>query len=115
MIVSSLEALLKTDRHQATRQFKVRVPALAAELGRDVSSDFCEEMYDGRSDWVHGASVQLFSAAGQPGEAQGPPDAFVSMARLQDVARAAVRRCIEDTDFRCIFEHDDTIRARWPI
>lgn len=53
MLVSGLEALLKTDRGQATHQFKTRVSGLAAELGLDaITTDFCERMYDARSQSV---------------------------------------------------------------
>jgi hypothetical protein len=35
ILVGGLEALLETERRRATRQFKVRVAALAEELGFD--------------------------------------------------------------------------------
>ena len=43
-------------------QFTKRVPALAGELGVDgITPEFCERMYDARSEWVHGTHVRLFS------------------------------------------------------
>lgn len=123
-IISGLEALLKTDRHKATRQFTHRVPALAEEVGVDgVTSKSCVGMYDARSEWVHGAHVRLFTAGG---EAQGARDdevgpqtdeqrsAVAEISRLQDTLRAAVRKCFEDADFRSVFEEDERIRSRWP-
>jgi len=60
---------------------------------------------DARSDRVHGARV-LLSATGDETEqddakAEGPADdeqgrAIADIARLQDVLRAGIRRCIED-------------------
>ena len=120
VLVSGLEALLKTERHPATRQFKIRVAALAEDLNLDgITEEFCEGMYDARSDWVHGNRVELFAGGSHGGEG-GPAndeqrDAIASVARLQDVLRAAVRRAIEDPAFRDTFEADDAIRARWPI
>lgn len=120
ILVSGLEALVKTERHPATRQFKVRVAALAAELGLDgITEEFCEDMYDARSDWVHGNKCELFAGGSHRGEG-GPAndaqrDAMASVARLQDVLRTAARRAIEAPGFREVFRLDDAIRARWPI
>ena len=120
ILVSGLEALLKTQGHPATRQFKVRVAALASEVGLDgVTENFCAEMYEARSDWVHGTRVELFAGGSHGGEG-GPTDedqrdAFAAVAHLQDVLRAAVRRTIEDPAFRAIFSDRDRIRARWPV
>jgi hypothetical protein len=127
ILVSGLEALLKTEKHPATRQFTTRVPAIANELGFDgVTAELCDRMYDARSDFVHGAHVRLF-AGGQEAEQaaeeetpEGPEDdqqerAFADIALLQDVLRAAMRRCFEDEDFRAIFADDDRIRSRWPV
>ncbi|MGZ4303353.1 MAG: hypothetical protein ACXVSL_00590 [Solirubrobacteraceae bacterium] len=120
ILVSGLEALVKTERHRATRQFKVRVAALAEALGLDgVTEEFCEEIYEARSDWVHGNRVELFAGGSHAGEG-GPVnneqrDAMGSVARLQDVLRTAARRAIEDPAFREIFRDDEVIGARWPI
>jgi hypothetical protein len=123
--VGGLESLLKTEQHGSTHQFKTRVPALAAELGfESVTAEFCGRMYAARSEWVHGAHVRLFSSgieaeqAAEQGTPEGPADeeqreALADIARVQDVLRRAVRRCIEDDDFRVTFADDDLIRARW--
>lgn len=118
-LASGLECLLKTERFGATRQFVGRVPALAAEVGAEnVDEDLAERIYDARSAWIHGAHVELFS--GKRDESAGPAtreqwEVFAEIARVQDVLRAAVRRCIEDDEFRAIFAEDDSIRERWPI
>jgi hypothetical protein len=125
VLVGGLESLLKTERHGATGQFKTHVSQLACELGIDeVTADFCERMYDARSEWVHGTHVRLFSTGqSEPanrGEREGPGDqqqrqAIDEIARLQNVLRAAARRCIEDAAFRAVFQAADAIRARWPL
>jgi hypothetical protein len=125
VLVGGLESMLKTDRYGATGQFTKRVPALAQELGSDgITGEFCERLYDARSEWVHGTHVRLFST-GQKTQAaeeapEGPDDAqqwaaVADIARIQDVLRSAVRRCIEDDGFRAIFEDDNLIRDRWPV
>jgi hypothetical protein len=127
ILVSGFESLLKTEEHGSTHQFKTRVPALAGDLGFDgITADFCKRMYAARSEWVHGAHVRLFSTgpeaeeAAKQGAQEGPEDAeqrdaMADIARVQDVLRRAVRRCIEDEDFRTIFADDERIRSRWPL
>jgi hypothetical protein len=36
------------------------------------------------------------------------------IAKLQDLLRAAVRRCLEEPAFREIFTSDEAISERWP-
>jgi hypothetical protein len=125
MLVGGLESLLKTERYHATHQFTTRVPALAEDLGFDgIDADFCDRMYDARSQSVHAAHVRLFSTgleadqAAEQGTSEGPEDdeqrdVIADIARIQDVLRRAVRRCIEDEDFRTVFADDGRIRSRW--
>lgn len=123
IIVSGLESLIKTERYGATAQFTQRVPALAAELGVDgVTAGRSEEVYDARSEWVHGTHVKLFTVGmqAQQRQAQGPTtalesEAFATVALFQDVLRGAIRRALLDPDFRAIFEDDSTVRRRWPL
>lgn len=120
IIVSGLEALIKTERHAATAQFKARVPALADELEVDgISAELCEDVYDARSEWVHGTHVKLFAVGMEQQEdpAGGPvtpleSEAFVTVALFQDLLRAAVRRAVEDQDFRAIFADDAALKLR---
>ena len=122
-LVGGLEALLKTERHSLTKQFTTRVPLLAGDLGIEgVTTELCDDLYDARSDWVHGAHVRLFSGSDEIDELAGDQpltptqqEAIADIARLQDVLRAAVRRAIEDPEFREVFREDDAIRERWPV
>jgi hypothetical protein len=116
MIVSGLEALLKVGRDGLTRQFAQRATALADELSIDgVTEDFCAEMYDARSDWVHGAHVRLFTTRGEGPETAEQWRVLGEIAKLQDLLRAAVRRCLEEPAFREIFTSDEAISEHWPI
>ena len=127
ILVSGLESLLKTERYHLSRQFKQRLPQVAEELGvTGVDSDFCERMYEARSDWAHGTRVRMFSAPpptlddGTSPDAGGPTsnterEVLAEVARIQDVLRCLVRRCIEDVSFRAIFDDDQLIRERWPV
>lgn len=118
-IVGGLEALLKTERHGATHQFVVRAPLLATYLGIDgVTERLCRWLYDARSEWAHGLHVRLFAA--DPSADGGPStrlehEAFSGAALLQDLLRTAVRKAIEDPEFRAVFASTDSVRARWPI
>jgi hypothetical protein len=129
ILIGGLEAMLKIGRYGLTEQFKKRAPALAAEVGIDgFGEDMAQRLYDGRSDWVHGSHVQLFAGPSPTVESpeeeaeeqpEGPQssdekDAFAEVALLMDVLRAAVRRAIEDAEFRQVFVADDEIAARWP-
>ncbi len=126
ILVGGIEALLKIGRRDLTQQFRTRAPALAADVGIDgLSEDLAERLYDGRSDWVHGSHVQLFagpSAGAETSaeeESEGPQSsdersALAEVALLQDALRGAVRRAIEDAEFRQVFVTDETIAERWP-
>lgn len=111
MLIGGLEALLKVGRGQLTVQFKQRATAVAAELGVDgIDERFCGRMYDGRSDWVHGSHVRLFSQDG----GQGPKDAderrvLGEIAKMRDLLRATIRRAIEAPEFRATFSEDDAL------
>lgn len=118
-LCGGLEALLKTKQGPVTQQFKQRVRALAAELGIDgISKDFLRRIYKERSDWVHG-SIPTYTptASGDRlgGEAvvEDPEIDLADIALLQDLLRAAVKRCVEDPEFRETFATDAAIKARW--
>ena len=36
------------------------------------------------------------------------------IAKMRDLLRAAIRRAIEDPEFRAIFTDDDALEKRWP-
>lgn len=109
-LVAALEGMLSTSRHQLTRQFVTRVPALADEVGVEgISKTFCRKMYEARSQGAHGDDIDLFKAGADLDES------VRKLARLQDVLRATLRRGIEDPTFRAVFENASSIRAHWTV
>lgn len=114
-VVTGLEALLKTERHNATNQFTTRMPMLAAALVPGGSATDWRAVYAARSDVSHGAEVALFAAPGRTRGGTPPPAAIALVAATQDLLRAAVRRAIEDAAFRAQFADDGAVRAAWPI
>jgi hypothetical protein len=118
-LCGGLEALLKTRQGPVTNQFKRRVRSLATELGLDgIDKEFLRRIYKERSDWVHG-SIPLYTptALDVPASAEAsvvdPEIDLADIALLQDLLRKAVRRCVEDADFRAAFATDKAIKARW--
>ena len=59
LVVGGFESILKIGRDFAKAQFSQRVPALAIEVGVQLSVRECEDVYDDRSALVHGAGVDL--------------------------------------------------------
>ena len=120
-LVGGIEALLKTERHQATKQFVRRLPQLAAELDiPGVDRKRCDWLYDARSAWSHGAHLRLANPATGPGTAdhgvRSPAEEAIEATRcLQLVLRTAVRRCIEDPSWQVLFADDEAIGKRWPV
>jgi hypothetical protein len=109
-LVTALEGMLSTSNRQVTKQFVTRLPALAAELGiPGVSKSFCRKMYQARSQGAHGTDIDLFQHEARHEET------IKEVARLQTVLRAAVRRGIEDPEFRARFEDEKGVRACWPV
>lgn len=72
-IVTGLEALLKTERHNATEQFTTRAPAMADAIGLDGAAIDWDAVYAARSDASHGAEIELFAPPGHsPGGERRP-------------------------------------------
>lgn len=130
LIATGLEGLVQSSPYDVSRQFRERVPRLAAEVGvAEVDEEYASELYTARSEAAHGAPVGMFRvqvepAAGEdepelpqaepePPEAELEPAAMI--ARAQDLVRATVRKAIQDADFRAVFQSAGTIAARWPI
>jgi hypothetical protein len=88
-VVTAFESLVKIEKGHITAQFAQRVPALAAEVGVELTSPECEDVYDSRSALVHGGDVDL----SQPRELNEFGRRFNA---LQEALRRVVRRAIED-------------------
>ena len=107
LVVGGFESLLKIGRNSLRAQFSQRVPALAAEVGVQLSVRDCEEVYEDRSALVHGVGVDLT----QPHERDEFGRRFNA---LQETLRGVVRRAIEDRDFAATFADDSRSTNRWP-
>jgi hypothetical protein len=104
--VTSLEALLKTDRPKLKAQFVTRTCALAEELAVDgVSDAAADALYEARSDTVHGGFVRI---------EKDSPEALRLVA-FQKLLMKTLRRAIEDEEFCKRFQSARTVREHWPI
>jgi hypothetical protein len=104
--VSATEALLNTDDGGLRRQFVERTQALAAELGVEgVTEPVAKAVYKARSQSVHGAVPRI----------EDHDQAVLELAAMQRLIRTALRRAIEDEDFRAVFTSDAAIRMRWSV
>lgn len=103
-VVSALESLLSTRRHQLTDQFATRVPALAQRLGFvGVTKRVATHVYRERSRSVHGQPSQV--TAGSP--------AARRLRAMQLVLLAAVRQSIETPGFRALFRTAGRVEQAW--
>jgi hypothetical protein len=107
LVVGGFESLLKIGRDFAKAQFSQRVPALAADVGVQLSVPECKDIYEDRSALVHGAGVDLK----QPHEVNEFGRRFNA---LQETLRRVVRRAVEDPKFAAVFSDDALITSRWP-
>jgi hypothetical protein len=101
-LVSGFESLLKIERHAATAQFKLRVPALAQMLGFAIASDEAEALYDDRSVYVHGRA---------PNYTDVSPALMERYNNFEVVLRCALLRASTDTAFGSLFATDGTITS----
>jgi hypothetical protein len=103
--VTALEALLATSDERIVTQFKVRFTALAQALGHTwVSRSQAVKIYEIRSAIVHGGHRR-----------DGPRGRETNELRLQveEILRTALRKAIEDDEFRSSFATDEAVAARW--
>jgi hypothetical protein len=104
-VVTALESLLKVRRGRATEQFCRRVPALARSVGiRGITRRRAAAFYNRRTRSVHGRYLRVDAAV----------PATRELAAMQRVLVAALRRAVEDREFRCVFT-GPRIEQRWPV
>jgi hypothetical protein len=108
LLVTALEALVHTGRDASTKQFTARVAKVAAEVGVQVSEDWCSDVYGVRSGGVHGQFVNAFSF-------EGSATGLEYVAKAQMIVRRVILRAVDDSSFRAIFETDETVRQYCPV
>ena len=132
LISVALEALIQSGRQNVSKQFRERLPQLAAEVGvEEVDEQFARDLYEARSEAAHGAQVAMFQTKPEPqqlaedeqpeqphGEPEPPEageDVAARVALAQDLLRATTRRAIQHPEFRKIFASEETVAAKWPV
>jgi hypothetical protein len=104
-VVTALESLLKVKQYRATAQFVTRVPALAREVGTTgMTRRRAGAFYNRRSHLVHGRAMRVHTF----------DPATRELAAMQRLLTTALRKAIEDREFRAIFTGPN-IERRWPI
>ena len=105
-VVTAFESLLKTREREAGPQFRTRVSAIAQELGiAEITTERAKRFYRLRSGFVHGEAIKV----------ERGDEANRELRTFHWVLTQALRRAIEDVDFRCIFTSKTTVAERWPI
>jgi hypothetical protein len=99
-LVSSFEGLLKVERHQATAQFKVRVPALAKMVGDVITADEAAILYDDRSTFVHGAQQNYTDVS---------DELIARYNKFETVLRRALLRASTESTFAALFANDKAV------
>ena len=99
-LVSGFESLLKIERHAATAQFKLRVPALARMVGATITPDEAEALYDDRSVYVHGRTPNYTDLSDEQLERYN---------RVEAALRCALLRASTDAAFGDLFASDGSI------
>ncbi len=103
--VTALEALLATSGERIAAQFTVRFPALAKALGFTwATRTQARKIYEIRSAIVHGAHRQDAPRGRETNELR---------LKVEEVLRAALRKAIEDDEFRASFDSNEAISYRW--
>jgi hypothetical protein len=92
---------------------------MARELGvSGLSRSMAGRLYEQRSTAAHGRRLRLVSPHPDepvPNYSERETRAISELALVQDVVRAAVRRCTEDPLFAAHFADETAVRAKWPL
>jgi uncharacterized protein (DUF2384 family) len=99
-LVSGFESLLKVERHAATAQFKLPVPALARMVGTAITPDEAETLYDDRSVYVHGRTPNYTDLSDEQLERYN---------RFEAALRCALLRASTDASFGDQFASDVSV------
>lgn len=113
-VVTALESLihLSNEPHPtrpktfagSTQVFVQRLHKLAGQIGFSISESDLRSIYSERSILTHGLHFGDLT-----------PERKRLYALTEDLARAVVRRCIEDSSLAATFASDSTIKAAYPL
>ena len=101
-LVSAFESLLKIGRNGLTAQFKLRVPALAQQVGTSITSDEANRFYDDRSEFLHGS---------QPKYRDLTEELMERYNKFESALRCTLLKASTDPSFCSLFASDDAIRS----
>ena len=99
-LVSSFESLLKVERHHATAQFRIRVPALAELVGEAITADEAKILYDDRSVFVHGSQQKYTDVS---------DELIARYSKFETVLRRALLRASTESTFAALFADDKAL------
>lgn len=124
LVASALDSLVHIENEGlgigTGRQFKERVPMIAADFGITLTPDDAEALWKHRSDVVHGGDPWLSVRNPDDPKWQVPPlhrdEPFVRRHLIaEEVLRKTVLRCLTDQQFADRFASDDTVKACYPL
>jgi hypothetical protein len=111
LLAAILEGLVSTSPDRALKQFVVRVPALAAEVGLpEFDRSWADRMYKLRSKLAHG--VPLFHSPEESHRRAAADDINEAMRDMDELLRRLLRRALLDRDFA---ERIHNVDTHWPV
>lgn len=100
-LVSAFESLLKIGRSGLTAQFRLRVPALAQQVGEAITPDEANAFYDDRSEFLHGSPPRYIDITDELMERYN---------KFERTLRCALLKASTDPNFCSMFASDDAIK-----
>jgi hypothetical protein len=104
MVVTGLEALLKTERNYLGDQFRRRTFALAKELGVvEYTEKQASDAWEMRCGLTHGQNLRTVTG-----------EDLRLYVMIESILRMGALKALREQEFGALFENDAAIRSRWP-
>ena len=111
LLAAALEGLVCISSERALKQFVVRIPALAAEVGLpQFDLAWATRIYKLRSKLAHG--VPLFQTPEEHVRRRQIDELETSMTEMDDLLRQLIRRALFDREFADTIQN---VESRWPV
>jgi len=111
LLAAALEGMVSTSPERALKQFSIRVPALAGEVGLpQFNKAWAERMYKLRSKLAHGAP--LLQAVDEEDFRRRTDELQTAMYELDELLRRVLKRALLDRSFAQRIHDADT---HWPV